>query len=245
MSLYRDILYRNYSATFSAQKAYEPTLQHAQYEVTYPSLPEGRSSTIADLGCGKGEWIAWLAGKGFIKLTGVDGSEADLIIARNHDTANVKWVPADLISHLETHPASYDLLHAKDVIEHMTKDEFIRFLQAAHGALKPGGKLWLLTFNAQSPLSATTRYGDFTHESGHTPSSLSQCLRACGFTQLRIRGLHYCSTSLGGRLRAILGKVFYSAARLVLKLRHGGGTRVEGVDVHTVLPDLFAEARRD
>ncbi len=243
MSLHRDILYRNYSAAFSAQKTYAPGAQHAQYEATYPDLPE-RGAVVADLGCGKGEWLTWMAGKGFRTLTGVDGSESDLFIARSHDPSGVHWVQADLIDHLEAHPGSYDLLHAKDVIEHMTKEEFIRFLLAAHRALRPSGRLWLLTFNAQSPLSAATRYGDFTHESGHTPASLAQCLRACGFTRLCISGRHYCSSSAFGRLRAALGAAVYEAARLLLALRHGKGGRLDGVDLHTARPDLLATAQK-
>lgn len=244
MSLYRDVLYRNYSAAFSAQKSYAPCQQVAQYEAVYPGLPENSGLAVADLGCGKGEWLGWLAGKGFTSLTGVDASESDLFIARSHDRSGVRWVQADLIEHLEASPGAYDLLHAKDVIEHMTKDEFIRFLLAAHKALKPGGSLWMLTFNAQSPLAGATRYGDFTHESGHTPASLAQCLRACGFVQPKVRGWHYGSGSPGGRIRAVLGFLFYRLCRVVLMLRHGGGGAVEGLDLHIAEPDLFATAVR-
>lgn len=242
MSLYRDILYRDYSAAFSAQKTYDPEQQFAQYEAVYSALPADAGAAIADLGCGKGEWLAWLGAKGFTNLTGVDGSEADLVIARGHGGSGAQWIQADVTGHLEARPEAYDLIHAKDVIEHMTKDEFIRFLLASRQALKPGGRLWLLTFNAQSPLSAATRYGDFTHETGHTPSSLAQCLRACGFAKPRVRGLFYCSKSMGGRLRALLGAVFFRLCRVLLRLRHGGGKAVEGVDLLTPLPDTFTEA---
>ncbi len=243
MSHYRDILYRDYSAAFSAQKSYNPEQQFAQYAAVYDGLPKATDAAIADLGCGKGEWLAWLGTKGFTNLTGVDGSPADLAIARQHDRSGVQWIESDVTAHLATRPQAYDLIHAKDIIEHMTKDEFIRFLQAARLALKPGGRLWLLTFNAQSPLSAATRYGDFTHESGHTPSSLAQCLRACGFAGPRVRGLFHCARSFGGRMRSMLGAVFFPAGRLLLKLRHGSGASVAGVDLHTTLPDVFAEAR--
>ena len=50
MSSYRDILYRDYSATFGGQKALDAGVQHAQYEATYDALPSGRDAAIADLG---------------------------------------------------------------------------------------------------------------------------------------------------------------------------------------------------
>ncbi len=244
-SIYRDVLYRNYSESFGSQKIHNPALQYAQYEVTYPNVPSDKSLAIVDLGCGKGEWLTWLAGKGFTQLTGVDGSPSDLTIARAQ-SPTISWVQANLLDFMKSAaPGTFDLIHAKDVIEHLTKDEFIAFLQSSHRLLRPGGRVWLQTFNAQSPLSAATRYGDFTHESGHTPASLAQCLRACGFGQMRIEGRHYHSQSLSGRVRGLLGKVYYRGARLALTLRHGSGSAMPGVDLHSVLPDVFAEGIRN
>ena len=241
MSSYRDILYRDYSATFGGQKALDAGVQHAQYEATYDALPSGRDAAIADLGCGKGEWLAWMASKGFRNLTGVDLSPADLDIARQKDPARV-WVQENVITYLESQNAVFNLLHAKDIIEHFTKDEFIRFLTAARTALKPGGELWLLTFNAQSPLSSAIRYGDFTHEIGLTPASMAQCLRACGFTHISVQGHHYCSSSANGRIRLILGRVIFSFARFLLKIRHGDAAKERGIDLHCTQPDLFTMA---
>lgn len=241
MSDYRDILYRNYSASFGDQKALDASVQHAQYTETYDALPSNRGAIIADLGCGKGEWLAWMAAQGFAKLTGVDLSPADLAIARQNDP-NRTWVEQNVISYLESQSSAFDLLHAKDIIEHFTKDEFIRFLTAAKTALKPGGELWLLTFNAQSPLSSAIRYGDFTHEIGLTPASMAQCLRACGFTHISVQGRHYCSNSPSGQSRRILGEIIFGLARLLLKIRHGGAAKERAIDLHCTQPDLFTMA---
>lgn len=243
MSLYREVLYKNYSAAFAGGKRHDPSVQHAQYAATCPPLPRDDDCVVADLGCGHGEWLGWLAAQGFHNLVGVDGSEADLASARQHGPQCAQWVQADVTTFLQQNPRGFDLLHAKDVVEHMTKDEFIAFLQAARAALRPGGRLWIFTFNAQSPLSAATRYGDFTHESGFTPSSLAQCLRACGFVEVAVAGRHYCSRTLGGRVRAVLSRVVFGAARVLLKLRHGSGAGSSGVDQFTALPDVFAEGR--
>ncbi len=243
MSSYRDILYRDYSASFGRQKPLDSAVQHAQYEATYHDLPANSQAAIADLGCGKGEWLAWMASKGFSQLTGVDLSPADLAIARQQNPERA-WVEAYVIAFLEAQHAVFDLLHAKDIVEHFTKDEFIRFLTAAHAALRPGGELILLTFNAQSPLSAAIRYGDFTHEIGLTPASMAQCLRACGYTQISVQGHHYCSASKSGRLRHFLGRMAFRLARLLLKIRHGGSAADGKVDLHATQPDLFTRARR-
>ncbi len=241
MSTYRDILYRDYSASFGGQKALDVSVQHAQYDATYDQLPPKRDAIIADLGCGKGEWIGWMASKGFSKLTGVDLSSSDLAIARQNDSSRT-WVQENVITFLESQDAAFDLLHAKDIIEHFTKDEFIRFLTAARNALKPGGELWLLTFNAQSPLSSAIRYGDFTHEIGFTPASMAQCLRACGFKHISVQGRHYCSNSTSGQIRRILGHMVFKMAGLLLKIRHGEAAKERFIDMHCTQPDLFTMA---
>jgi cyclopropane fatty-acyl-phospholipid synthase-like methyltransferase len=241
MNNYRDILYRNYSASFGDQKTLDVSVQYAQYESTYNDLPTGRDEAVADLGCGKGEWVGWMNSKGFASLTGVDLSESDLAIAKSSGTP-CTWVYDNVISFLESHEAAFDLLHAKDIIEHFTKDELVGFLIAAKRALKPGGKIWLLTFNAQSPLSSHTRYGDFTHEIGLTPSSISQCLRACGFDQISVQGRHYCSNTTSGKLRRYLGMIMFRFARFALQLRHGKVAPNISIDLHCVEPDLFITA---
>jgi cyclopropane fatty-acyl-phospholipid synthase-like methyltransferase len=241
MSHYRDILYRDYSATFGGQKALDVGIQHAQYEATYNTLPSSRETAIVDLGCGKGEWLAWMASKGFRDLTGVDLSPSDISIARQSDPTRT-WVQEDVITFLESKNEAFNLLHAKDIIEHFTKDEFIRFLEAAKKALKPGGELWLLTFNAQSPLSSHIRYGDFTHEIGLTPNSMAQCLRACGFAHISIQGRHYCSSAASGRMRRGLGQIVFRLARLLLKIRHGDAAKERGIDLLCTQPDLFTMA---
>lgn len=242
MSHYRHILYDNYSASFGEQKAHDASVQHAQYEATYDALPANRDAVIADLGCGKGEWLGWMTTKGFTKLTGVDLSPSDIAIARQSDPSRT-WVEENVIAFLESQTSAFDLLHAKDIIEHFTKDEFIRFLTAAKNALKSGGELWLLTFNAQSPLSSAIRYGDFTHEIGLTPGSMAQCLRACGFAHVSIHGSHYCSGSTGGKLRRIIGRIVFGLASVLLKVRHGTGPSGPEIELHCAQPDLFARAR--
>jgi cyclopropane fatty-acyl-phospholipid synthase-like methyltransferase len=240
--LYREVLYSAYSAAFGARKALTGAGEEWAFaEAAGPNLPADRGAAIADLGCGRGQWLGWLAQAGYERLTGVDLCAEDLESARGRQGPG-NWVEADVITWLEAQPPEWDLLHAKDIIEHFTKDEFIRFLRAARGAMRPGGRLWLLTFNAQSPMSGATRHGDFTHESAHTPSSLAQCLRACGFAGLRIEGRHYCPPTLTGRGRRMAGKLLYGAARFGLKVRHGQGAVEAGVDHFTAAPDLFAEA---
>lgn len=243
MSGYRDVLYAGYSANFGDLKVFDRGVsQYPLYDQVYAGFNPPLDAHILDVGCGKGEWLGWLVKRGYRQLTGVDGSVSDLAQARSWLT-DVELKESDLLQHLESTRAAYDVIHAKDVIEHLTKEELIHFLKSSRRALKPGGSIWLQTFNAQAPLASATRYGDFTHEIGLTPQSLAQCLRACGFDDVRVSGVHYCSSSMGGRLRRLLSMPVHAVARLILRLRHGGSASAGGeVERFCVLPDMLAVA---
>lgn len=240
---YRARLYESYSQTFGAQKEENHAVQWEQYDAVYGLLPVDHSISIVDLGCGKGEWVHWLVSKGFRRVLGVDGSQGDLNIARARGPG--QFVHANALEHLRGMPdASVDLIHLKDVVEHLTRDELLDVLDHARRTLRPGGRLWMLTFNAQSPLASATRYGDLTHELGLTPSSAAQALRAAGFAEVAVAGYHYCPTTIRGLTRRALGLLLFGVARIALRVRHGDGARASSVDALSVLPDIFATASK-
>lgn len=238
---YRSVLYKNYSENFGVTKSFEPEKQYAGYDQIYKDLPEHKASAIADLGCGKGEWLAWLSRKGYENLTGVDVAESELQWI-DKDCANLET--GDVIEVMSSTEQKFDLLHAKDIFEHFTKDQAVDFLTNCLSALKPGGEIWLLTFNAQGVFSTATQYGDFTHELAVTPTSFAQVLRACGFEVVSVKGIHGTPNSIKGQLRGFLYRCIDRICGFALKLRHGKGIHPSNVDSATTLPDLFARARR-
>ena len=239
---YRARLYGRYSENFGGAKTSDPRVQFRQFEVCYGGVLPASSAAIGDLGCGRGEWLAWLHGRGFGNLWGVDWSAGDVAIARGQNTA-VPIEEGDIPTKLRENRARFDLLHAKDVIEHLKPDELFDFLDACRFALKPRGSLWLLTYNAQSPFANVTRHGDFTHEIGLTPSSMAQVLSAAGFTVDRVAGIHICPATPGGIARKFLWKAMTPFFRMMIKARHGGGGGAGKFDALATEPDLFAIAR--
>ena len=239
---YRLRLYEAYSANFGEGKRFVPGVQFRQYEIAYRGLVPSSSTVAGDLGCGKGEWLAWLRTKGLTSLWGVDRSRGDLAMARTQNPG-IEFVEDGIAEALQDQPDRFDLLHAKDLIEHLRPDELFSFLDACSSALKPGGQFWLLTFNAQSPLASATRYGDFSHEIGLTPTSMRQVLTAAGFEVVSIRGVHICPATAGGFVRKWIWRICGGIARVLLRSRHGVAAPA-GIDAFTAAPDLFAIARK-
>jgi len=147
-------------------------------------LPEDRELPIADLGCGSGEVLYFLKGRGYTRVAGVDVSPEQVQAARQ---VVPEVVEADLFDFLDRHREKFGLIFALDLLEHLRKDDVLRFLDASHRALGGGGRLILQTPNADSPMASGLRYGDFTHEVCFTPSSLGWLLNLVGFTGVESR----------------------------------------------------------
>lgn len=235
---WRAVLYGNYSAHFKSGKDYQPDLHFHLFDQAYSGiLPVEKQGPVLDLGCGKGEWLKWMERQGYGPLSGVDLSSEDLRVA---ESSGLEVHQSDVIEYLRNFSGHFAVVHAKDLIEHLDKDELVILGQTVRQALRPGGVFIASTFNAQAPFAATTRYGDFTHEFGFTPSSMDQWLCACGFDKSVVQGIHVCPRSFKGRVRKQLYKLVNVASSFILGLRHGHGERAK----RDCSPDLICIATK-
>jgi len=93
---------------------------------------------ILDVGCASGRLIEALKSRGHDVVTGVDVSAEAIAACRERGLADVHVMPAD---HLEFPEASYDVLIASDVLEHIEDDR--RALLEWRRVLKPRGQLFI------------------------------------------------------------------------------------------------------
>ncbi len=149
-------------------------------------LPLDRDAAVADLGCGDGVALRFFKASGFEHLAGVDLSPEQVAIARR---LVPDVVEGDVFDFLASRRQAFDLMIALDLIEHLSKEEILPFLEACRRSLRPGGRLILQTPNADSPLGTGIRYGDFTHEVCFNPHSLSWLMKLSGFGALECREL--------------------------------------------------------
>lgn len=147
-------------------------------------LPTAREAPIVDVACGGGRLLRFFTQRGFTRVTGVDVSPEQVAMARR---VHPEVLQADVVEFLESHRDTFALITAFDILEHLNKDEVLRFLDACYGALRPGGQLMIQTPNADSSSGMSVRYGDFTHETCFTPHSLAWLLRLCGFDSVAAR----------------------------------------------------------
>ena len=188
-SNYRERIYASYGKNFQDAPEnfdYNASLQWGKARRYHLRgwLPESKTARILDLACGGGKLLHFFVEQCYQRVEGVDISP-DQVALSSQVTPNV--TQGNAIEFLEANSGQFDLITGFDIIEHLYKDEALRFLDAAYAALKPGGRLILQTPNAEGPWGAQHRYNDFTHELGFNPNALGRLLRVTGFSSNEAR----------------------------------------------------------
>ncbi len=132
---------------------------------------------VLDLGCGAGNMIHHLSRYGNVKGVDVDARPVAMAQARGYDVRQ-----GDVTREIPFPDASFDLVTALDVIEHVDQDEGI--LRQAHRVLRPGGSLAITTPAFQWLWS----YNDVLngHRRRYTPRELRERLERAGFQVRRL-----------------------------------------------------------
>ena len=116
----------------------------------YTDLPE--DSHIADFGCGNGMLLSCIHDR--VKTySGVDFSEHFIIAARsrqkNLGIANADFFCESIESFCSRNHNKFDAGFVLDLAEHVPDKEWSSILSAIHSSVKPGGRLYVHTPNAE------------------------------------------------------------------------------------------------
>ncbi|GEM_PF-1116803 len=101
---------------------------------------------VLDVGCGQGEFLELLHAAG-IPSVGID---VDAEMIRVCQAKGLQVVRADLFEYLVAQERAFDGIFCSNVIEHMSADRVLRFLQLAHRALRPEGRILVATPNPEN-----------------------------------------------------------------------------------------------
>lgn len=123
-------------------------LQHPWYVTVARLLPDLSGQRVLEIGCGRGDFAIWLAGKyEGSKVTGVDFSEAAIATAHkraesSHSNALFKVEDAEALSFAD---GDFDYVISCECMEHVPSPE--NMAREIHRVLKPGGQFILTTEN--------------------------------------------------------------------------------------------------
>lgn len=193
-------------------------------------LPQDKSAKILEAGCGDGGFLYFLKNLGYKNSTGIDISHEQVEVAKRLGIEGVEC--ADITSFLEAREDSYDLIFARDLLEHLTKDEIPEALKTIYKACKADGLFVIQVPNGESPFSGRIRYGDFTHELAFTKDSLSQALRLVGFTEFAFYSTGPVPHGLKSAVRFLLWKMIEGLLKFYMLVETGTS---DGIYTQTII----------
>ena len=189
---YRDLFYKNYYKTQASrydQGAEGDIIARSENVLSkeiLPLLPPNKEALILDLACGYGTLLGLLQNRGFTNTSGVDISPDQIAKAMDLGVKNVSC--GEIEAFLSEGSKKYDVIIGVDIIEHLTKTELLKLLEAIKAHLNPGGRVIFRTPNCDAPLGSTYYFGDFTHEIFLNYFSAEQVMLTMGFNNINIRG---------------------------------------------------------
>ena len=139
---------------------------------------------VADLGCGRGEFLELLRDAG---LSGLGAETNTQAVAQCRDRG-LAVTATDLLSFLRARAdGSLGGVFAAQVAEHLPPRVLLAALRESHRVLRNGGLMILETVNPRSVTGFLEVYNrDLTHERPLHPETLSFLAAAAGFTDVRV-----------------------------------------------------------
>jgi 2-polyprenyl-3-methyl-5-hydroxy-6-metoxy-1,4-benzoquinol methylase len=220
----RGQLYDRYVSSFKGpldDAADERWYRWAQYKLMPLLQGFSHEARILDLGCGAGQMLQLLKNSGFTNASGIDVSAEQIQLATRR---GLDAVVGDVFEYLRQSYLSADAIIALDFVEHFDKSEQIPLFKAIHAALRPGGTLIIQTPNGNGFFASEVIYGDLTHLTIFSESSLAQLLALTGFGNIDFYETGPAPKNLKGRVRGLLWRIVKLAAN-GLRLIESGETQ--------------------
>lgn len=187
-----------------------------------------KEACILDLGCGWGDFLLFLKGKGFQNLFGIDANVQSVEVAKKLGLNQV--VLGDLFNILDqfiSEGRTFKVISAFNLLEHIEKNATLELLKKINSLLCDGGKLLLEIPNANSNFGSRTRYWDFTHKVSFTPTSIDQILKVTGYKRIEFQEKIAVPKNLIGKVRRFLWKLIKLKTHFYLLVEQGN----VGIDI--------------
>jgi len=140
-------------------------------------------SRVLDLGCGRGEFLQLLAKRGVDGL-GVDADQ-EMIAAVTEKGLNAQR--GEVQEFLKKPHEEFDGIFAAHLIEHLRSDQVVELARLAARALRPGGRLILVTPNPHNlSMQLHEFWTDLQHVRFYTPEIVRWVVHDAGLKNIEV-----------------------------------------------------------
>jgi SAM-dependent methyltransferase len=147
-------------------------------------LPGNRDAKILVISCGYGYFVQLLKTVGYTAVSGIDSDPEKVRIATEK---GLNCTVGNAFAFLDNSPGSYDVVIAEQEINHLTKEEIVRFLDLCRKNLAKGGTLLVHSLNGANPITGSEALAqNFDHYNTFTEYSLRQILEHTGFGEVSV-----------------------------------------------------------
>ena len=137
--------------------------------------------TVVDIGCGRGEFLELLAGRG-VAGVGID-LDAEMVEEVRRKGLDARQAAA--VDFLGGHERSFDGVFAAHLIEHLPADAVVDLIAVAARSLKEGGRLLVVTPNPHSlGMQLYEFWTDLQHVRFYTPEIVRWAFHRAGLSEL-------------------------------------------------------------
>jgi 2-polyprenyl-3-methyl-5-hydroxy-6-metoxy-1,4-benzoquinol methylase len=206
------------------------------YRVNYlPHMPVDKSVKVLVVSCGPGYFVNLLNEEGYTDVMGIDSAAEKVEYARNK---NLNCQVEEAFPFLRNTSEKYDVIFCEQELNHLTKDEMVKFLKLCWRRMRDGGTLIVHGLNGANPLTGSEALAqNFDHFSTFTDYSLKQVLEYSGFGEIRIipldlyvfynNPMNYVGKAVTGLLSLIFraGFVLYGKSNKVFTKKIGASCK--------------------
>jgi len=147
-------------------------------------LPKDKSISILATCCGPGYFINLLKNEGYLNGLGIDSDPQKVEYAKRR---KLNCETKHTFAFLESNKQPFDAIFVEQEINHLTKNEILRFLKLCRDNLNNNGTLFVHSLNGANPITGSEALAqNFDHYNTFTEYSLKQILEYSNFQEINV-----------------------------------------------------------
>ena len=147
-------------------------------------FPDDRKASVLVVSCGPGYFVNMLAKQGYENVIGID-SESGKIKHAIEKGLNCRVERA--FEFLQKEENSFNVIFCEQELNHLTKEEILKFLPICRNALRDNGTLIVHALNGANPVTGAEALAqNFDHYNTFTEYTMRQVLSYADFKEIRM-----------------------------------------------------------